>query len=138
MNTNGTILLGSAEISKLFSSYITSRDWWVIVPMDGLGEQWAGVLEQDFHDLKPLFDGPDDIHVIVNPRVVGRIISGIYFVKRTQFSLGFIEELTQGSMKEEQHIILLGNDFTGADAVKDFILSAVDEGTQALSKGIQA
>ena len=109
---------GHAQLSH----YITSRAWWVIVPLDETGAGWVQSFEREFYDSKGF---EDDFHAMLIPGAAGRVMLPLYFAKKTRAARAEVEKFLNYPVPEGQDLFLWGESLEGAETVMKFLQGAV-------------
>ena len=109
---------GHAQLSH----YITSRAWWVIVPLDETGAAWVQAFEREFYYSKGF---EDDFHALLIPGAAGRLLLPLYFARKTRAPRAEVETFLKHPVPAGQDLFLWGQSLESADAIMTFLQSTV-------------
>jgi len=119
---NGTQLFDIEDAHAQISNYITSLEWWVIVPLDETGAAWVQAFEREFYDSKGF---QADFHAMLVPGAAGRLLLPLYFAKKTRAPRVQVEKFLKHPVPDGQDLFLWGQSLEGAEAIMKFLQGAV-------------
>jgi len=108
--------------------YLRSKAWWVITPLDDMGQKWLSALEHEFYDSKG-FSG--DFHMLLFPQTADCALLPVFFALKTRAPLTALERFTGQHIGGGQDILLLGRDLSTVKPVLAFFERAYGSTGQA-------